>query len=232
MHIVAASGRGAPSRQSRHFALAMRADCLLLPQSWPHTTPAKTWRLGKFKELRRQTWRLRKNKPLFHVDRKLARKNRPKVTERRTIADFADSGNYFWRLCVMVPERWGQLSLYFRAAARQQWPIPTVDLYFLPGVHGCSVTSTRYLATRTQSCQPLAVSFWPVFARRLRQSSRHTPCAVTAVVESFANTRDSYGTRSVPATLPHPDIWNMYFWNFRHEARIRAFLEHAARRIA
>jgi hypothetical protein len=55
--------------------------------------------------LRQQTWRLRKNKLLFHAGRKLARKNQPKVMEHRTIADFADSGTYFWRSCVTAPEQ-------------------------------------------------------------------------------------------------------------------------------
>ena len=62
--------------------------------------PLNTWRVGKFKELRRQTWRVRKNKPLFCADLALTRKNKHNSLMRRTVADCRDDGKNFRRLCV------------------------------------------------------------------------------------------------------------------------------------
>jgi hypothetical protein len=62
---------------------------------------------------------------------------------------------------------------------------------------------------------------------RVRESSRHTPCAVTALVESL---RIRLGATARGACLRHSN--GLVFWNFAHEAQIRAFVEPAVGGIA
>ncbi len=103
----------ASSIQHPHPASSIQhpASCILHPAPIPQknlASSSETWRIGNFKDLRRQTWRVRKNKPLFHANRRSDSKNKRILNMRRTTAENRGRGKNRRRICGITGKMAGE----------------------------------------------------------------------------------------------------------------------------